>query len=114
MPSARGRGVLRCGPGWRRGLSVGAYWSRVLGAGRGARLPRRLLRRRLPRLSHVPVRPADPGTRHRSEWSDRLHRGRHTRGPVFFFAMIFAIAMDYTVFLLSSAREHWEDEGDAR
>ncbi len=29
-------------------------------------------------------------------------------GPVFFFAMIFAIAMDYTVFLLSSAREHWE------
>ncbi|HSF01751.1 MAG TPA: MMPL family transporter, partial [Solirubrobacterales bacterium] len=35
-------------------------------------------------------------------------------GPVFFFAMIFAIAMDYTVFLLSSAREHWEQEGDAR
>jgi RND superfamily putative drug exporter len=35
-------------------------------------------------------------------------------GPVFFFAMIFAIAMDYTVFLLSSAREHWEEEGDAR
>ena len=29
-------------------------------------------------------------------------------GPIFFFAMIFAIAMDYTVFLLSSAREHWE------
>ena len=29
-------------------------------------------------------------------------------GPVFFFAMIFAIAMDYTVFLLSSAREHWD------
>jgi putative drug exporter of the RND superfamily len=29
-------------------------------------------------------------------------------GPVFFFAMIFAISMDYTVFLLSSAREHWE------
>ena len=27
-------------------------------------------------------------------------------GPIFFFAMIFAIAMDYTVFLLSSAREH--------
>ncbi|MGE5282470.1 MAG: MMPL family transporter, partial [Chloroflexota bacterium] len=26
-------------------------------------------------------------------------------GPIFFFAMIFAIAMDYTVFLLSSARE---------
>ncbi len=35
-------------------------------------------------------------------------------GPVFFFAMIFAIAMDYTVFLLSSAREHWEQSGDAR
>ncbi len=35
-------------------------------------------------------------------------------GPVFFFAMIFAISMDYTVFLLSSAREHWEREGDAR
>ena len=27
--------------------------------------------------------------------------------PVFFFAMIFAIAMDYTVFLLASAKEHW-------
>jgi RND superfamily putative drug exporter len=35
-------------------------------------------------------------------------------GPIFFFAMIFAIAMDYTVFLLSSAREHWEEHGDAR
>ncbi|MGZ5361945.1 MAG: MMPL family transporter [Solirubrobacterales bacterium] len=35
-------------------------------------------------------------------------------GPVFFFAMIFAIAMDYTVFLLSAAREHWERSGDAR
>jgi len=35
-------------------------------------------------------------------------------GPVFFFAMIFAISMDYTVFLLSSAKEHWEREGDAR
>jgi putative drug exporter of the RND superfamily len=34
--------------------------------------------------------------------------------PVFFFAMVFAIAMDYTVFLLSSAREHWEATGDAR
>jgi RND superfamily putative drug exporter len=34
--------------------------------------------------------------------------------PVFFFAMVFAIAMDYTVFLLSSAREHWERSGDAR
>jgi len=35
-------------------------------------------------------------------------------GPIFFFAMIFAIAMDYTVFLLSSAREHWEKSGDPK
>ncbi|GAB2867103.1 MMPL family transporter [Nocardioides pacificus] len=34
--------------------------------------------------------------------------------PVFFFAMIFAIAMDYTVFLLASAKEHWEKSGDAK
>jgi putative drug exporter of the RND superfamily len=34
--------------------------------------------------------------------------------PVFFFAMIFAISMDYTVFLLSSAKEHWESSHDAR
>ena len=34
--------------------------------------------------------------------------------PVFFFAMIFAISMDYTVFLLSSAKEQWDAEGDAR
>jgi RND superfamily putative drug exporter len=34
--------------------------------------------------------------------------------PVFFFAMIFAIGMDYTVFLLTSAKEHWERTGDAR
>jgi RND superfamily putative drug exporter len=34
--------------------------------------------------------------------------------PVFFFAMIFAISMDYTVFLLSTAKEHWDREGDAR
>jgi putative drug exporter of the RND superfamily len=32
-------------------------------------------------------------------------------GPVFFFAMIFAISMDYTVFLLASAKEHWERSG---
>ncbi|MDP3893086.1 MMPL family transporter [Nocardioides sp.] len=32
--------------------------------------------------------------------------------PVFFFAMIFAIAMDYTVFLLASAKEHYERSGD--
>jgi RND superfamily putative drug exporter len=35
-------------------------------------------------------------------------------GPVFFFAMIFAISMDYTVFLLATAREHWERSGDPR
>jgi len=34
-------------------------------------------------------------------------------GPIFFFSMIFAIAMDYTVFLLSSAREHWQESGSA-
>ncbi len=34
--------------------------------------------------------------------------------PVFFFAMIFAIAMDYTVFLLASAKEHYERSGDAK
>lgn len=33
-------------------------------------------------------------------------------GPVFFFAMIFAISMDYTVFLLSSAKEHYDRSGD--
>ncbi len=35
-------------------------------------------------------------------------------GPVFFFAMIFAISMDYTVFLLSSAKEHWDRLHDPR
>ncbi len=35
-------------------------------------------------------------------------------GPVFFFAMIFAISMDYTMFLLSSAKEHWDRSGEAR
>ncbi|MDP5033726.1 MAG: MMPL family transporter [Solirubrobacteraceae bacterium] len=34
-------------------------------------------------------------------------------GPVFFFAMIFAISMDYTVFLLSSAKEHWDHSHNA-
>jgi RND superfamily putative drug exporter len=34
--------------------------------------------------------------------------------PVFFFAMIFAIGMDYTVFLLASAKEHWEKTGDPK
>jgi RND superfamily putative drug exporter len=32
--------------------------------------------------------------------------------PVFFFAMIFAISMDYTVFLLSSTKEHWDRSRD--
>jgi putative drug exporter of the RND superfamily len=35
-------------------------------------------------------------------------------GPVFFFAMIFAISMDYTLFLLSSAKEHYDRTGDPR
>jgi RND superfamily putative drug exporter len=34
-------------------------------------------------------------------------------GPVFFFAMMFAISMDYTVFLLASAKEHWDRTHDA-
>ena len=35
-------------------------------------------------------------------------------GPVFFFAMIFAISLDYTVFLLSAAKEHWDHTHDPR
>ncbi len=35
-------------------------------------------------------------------------------GPVFFFAMIFAISMDYTMFLLSSAKEHWDQTRNAK
>jgi putative drug exporter of the RND superfamily len=35
-------------------------------------------------------------------------------GPVFFFAMIFAIAMDYTVFLLATAKEHYENTEDPK
>ena len=34
--------------------------------------------------------------------------------PVFFFAMVFAISMDYTVFLLSSAKEHWDRSHNPR
>lgn len=34
--------------------------------------------------------------------------------PVFFFAMVFAISMDYTVFLLSSAKEHWDKSHDPK
>lgn len=33
--------------------------------------------------------------------------------PVFFFAMVFAISMDYTVFLLSSVKEHLDAGDDA-
>lgn len=33
--------------------------------------------------------------------------------PLFFFALVFAISMDYTVFLLASAREHFERSQDA-
>ncbi len=32
--------------------------------------------------------------------------------PLFFFALVFAISMDYTVFLLASAREHFELSND--
>jgi len=39
---------------------------------------------------------------------------RDAWGPVLFFAMIFAISMDYTVFLLSSAKERWDHTDDAR
>ena len=35
-------------------------------------------------------------------------------GPVFFFAMIFAISMDYTMFLLSSSKEHWDHSHNAK
>jgi len=34
--------------------------------------------------------------------------------PVFFFAMVFALAMDYTVFLLAIVKEQFEKSGDAR
>ena len=36
------------------------------------------------------------------------------RGFGFFFATVFAISMDYTVFLLSSAKEHWDRSHDPR
>ena len=35
-------------------------------------------------------------------------------GPIFFFTLIFALAMDYTVFLLASVKEAYERTGDAR
>jgi RND superfamily putative drug exporter len=34
--------------------------------------------------------------------------------PVFFFAMVFAISMDYTVFLLCSAKERWDRSRDPK
>ena len=34
--------------------------------------------------------------------------------PVFFFCLIFALAMDYTVFLLATAREEFERSGNTR
>lgn len=33
--------------------------------------------------------------------------------PLFFFTLVFAISMDYTVFLLASTREHFSRSGDA-
>jgi RND superfamily putative drug exporter len=35
-------------------------------------------------------------------------------GAVFFFATVFALAMDYTVFLLATVKEHFDETGDAR
>ncbi|HEU4974317.1 MAG TPA: MMPL family transporter [Baekduia sp.] len=46
--------------------------------------------------------------------------GLHAQGfvdawaPVFFFCLIFALAMDYTMFLLATAREIYDETGDAR
>jgi RND superfamily putative drug exporter len=34
--------------------------------------------------------------------------------PVFFFALVSALAMDYTVFLLATVKEHFDETGDAR
>jgi RND superfamily putative drug exporter len=34
--------------------------------------------------------------------------------PIFFFALVFALAMDYTVFLLATVKEHFDESGDAR
>ena len=35
-------------------------------------------------------------------------------GPVYFFAMVFAISMDYTVYLFSGMRENWEQSRNPR
>ena len=57
----------------------------------------------------LPGRPPAPAC------SASSRRASSTPGaPVFFFAMIFAISMDYTVFLLSSAKEHWDRTSDPR
>ena len=34
--------------------------------------------------------------------------------PIFFFALVFALAMDYTVFLLATVKEAYDRTGDAR
>ena len=34
--------------------------------------------------------------------------------PIFFFALVFALAMDYTVFLLATAKEAYDRTGSAR
>jgi RND superfamily putative drug exporter len=34
--------------------------------------------------------------------------------PIFFFALVFALAMDYTVFLLATIKEAYSRTGDAR
>jgi len=50
-----------------------------------------------------------------TSWMGFEHQGfLDAWAPVFFFAMIFAIAMDYTVFLLASAKEHYEGSGSPR
>ena len=47
-------------------------------------------------------------------WASSPRDASTPRGRVFFFAMIFAISMDYTVFLLSSAKEHWDRTHDPK
>ena len=95
----------------------------VIGVVLGARLPAAAGRaagaadRRRRRRSRTCSRPAPrSASRSGSSRTAHLHSllGFQSQGfldawgPVFFFAMIFAISMDYTVFLLSSAKEHWD------
>ena len=76
------------------------------------------------RRAHQPARRPAPRSASRS-WSSRTATCTRCSGfqpqgfldawgPVFFFAMIFAISMDYTVFLLSSAKEHWDRTHDPK